>query len=188
MTKQEFYSKYLPYAKESSQLLGGKLDPYIILAFWHWESAGGTNLATTKLNNLGGINWVGQSKYGINATQSPYGKQEYANYATLSDFAKDFARVMSLGYYKDTLLAGQTEGYKDDVIAHNASPYAGGDYNITTVVDNANAFRTLAGKGTVVDDTNFITVPNTNNLSLDEITKAIAIGVAVLGIVALIKD
>lgn len=189
MTKQQFFTNYFRYAKESSNLLGGQLDPYIILAFWHWETGGGTNYGATKLNNLAGINWVGQKdKYGIDAKQSNLAQKEYAHYANLSEFAKDYARVLKLGYYKDVLTAGLTAGYKDDVIALNESPYAGGDYNINTVVSNANEFRSLSGQETVIDDTSYITIPNTNGLSVDEITKAIAIGVAFIGTIALLSD
>lgn len=189
MNKQDFYKNYFNYAQQSSSLLGGQLDPYIILAFWHWETAGGTNRGAQELNNLAGINWVDQKKkYGIDAVQSKVGIGEYADYSNLSEFAKDYARVLKLGYYKDVLTAGLTDGYKDDVIKLNDSPYAGGDYNINTVVSNANEFRSLSGMETIIDDKPYISIPNPDNLSIETITKALAIGVAIIGALALIKD
>lgn len=189
MTKQEFYQRYFQYAKQSSDLLGGQLDPYIILSFWHWETAGGTNIGAEKLNNLAGINWVDQKKkYGIDAKQSVYSQKEYAHYSSLSEFAKDYARVLRIGWYKDVLKAGLTAGYKDDVIELNESPYAGGDYNINTVVSNANAFKQLAGQPVEIDDKQYITVENKWNLSGEDIAKFVGIGIAIVGVVALIND
>lgn len=185
MSKKAFYDKYIGVAKETSNLLGGKLDPYILLSFWHWETGGGTNRGAKELNNLGGIKWVDQKrKYGINAVQSGM----YANYNSLSDYAKDFARVLSLGYYDDVLKAGVTPGYEDDVLAMNKSPYAEADYNVDTIIKNVNEFKAMAGDPIVVDDEQYITIPNPQGMSADAIMKALAVGVAFLGMMALIKD
>lgn len=185
MNKKDFFNKYFGVAKTTSSLLGGQLDPYIILSFWHWETGGGTNRGATDLNNLGGIKFVDQKrKYGINATQSGM----YANYNSLNEFAKDYARILKLGYYKDVLTSGMTKGYEDDVVSINKSPYAEADYSVSTVVGNAIEFSGLGGESIVIDDDTYTTIENKNNLSVEEIGKAIAIGIAFMSVMALIKD
>jgi hypothetical protein len=185
MNRKEFFDKYYGIAKLASSELGGKLDPFIVLSFWHWETAGGTNRGSKKLNNLAGIKWVDQKrKYGIEATQSGM----YANYANLEEFAKDYARVLNLGYYKDVLTAGVTSGYEDDVVAINLSPYAEADYDLKTVIDNTHAFRLLSGQASVVDGQELITIPNKSGMSKDEILKAIAVGIAFITTISLLND
>lgn len=182
MTKQEFFDKFYSTAVATSDYLGGKLDPNILLSFWHWETAGGTNKGSQDLNNLAGIKWVNQKqKYNINASKSGM----YANYASLDEFAKDYARVLSLGYYKDVLTAGTTAGYTDDVLAINKSPYAEADYSIKTVVDNALEFKQLSGQPVNIDNKEYISIPS-NGMSKEDILKAIAIGVAFLATIKLL--
>lgn len=145
MNEQEFYEKYYKTAKLASQNLAGALAPETILSFWYWETAGGTNRGARELNNLGGIKYVGQdTKYGIDASKSGM----YANYSSLEEFAKDYARVLNLSYYDSVLEAGRTPGYEDDIKAINDSPYAEADYDPGTILRSIQAFLGLQGSKT----------------------------------------
>lgn len=143
MTFKEFYDRYAQYAQISAKKIKGGAPIEVILAFWYWETGGGTNNGTKSYNNLAGINYNRTWKNPLQVKASPSG--EYAIYANLSDFAEDYARVLNLSYYDKVRSAFQTAGYSDDVSAISASPYSVADYDQKTVEGYINEFRKLTG-------------------------------------------
>lgn len=145
MTYKEFYDKYYQYAKISADLITGNTPVESVLAFWYFETGKGTNLGTKQFNNLAGINYNRSWKNPLQVKPSPSG--EYAVYANLSDFAKDYARVMNLGYYTGVRTAFATPNIEDDVRAISASPYSVADYDFNATVEYIRQFAKLSGSG-----------------------------------------
>lgn len=143
MTFKEFSDKFRPYAEQSAKAIKGGAPVEVILAFWYWETGGGTNKGTKEYNNLAGINYNRSWKNPLQVKASTSG--EYAIYANLSDFAQDYARVLNLSYYDKVRNAFKTAGYSDDVSAISASPYSVDDYNQSAVEGYIAEFRKLSG-------------------------------------------
>lgn len=116
--------KWAPYALSAGKQLG--IDPAFVLAQWLYETGGGTNLGSTKYNNLAGI------KSAPNAAKGIYDPSDsiHAGYNSLSAFKDDYVRVMNLRYYdnfRSTALPGSSPLVS--LAAMNASPWAEADYN-----------------------------------------------------------
>lgn len=115
---------WVPYAKTAAANLG--IDPAFVLAQWLYETGGGTNLGSTKYNNLAGLKSAPDSSKGIFDPPDSI----HAGYLGLSDFTRDYIRVMKLPYYKDVLEAAKPGGNTASALeALNKSPYSEADYS-----------------------------------------------------------
>jgi hypothetical protein len=115
--------KWAPYAYNAGKQLG--IDPAFVLAQWLYETGNGTNLGSTKYNNLAGI------KSSPNAAKGIYNPSDsqHAGYTSLSAFTQDYVKVMNLGYYRDFLSVAKKGSVSSSLSALNASPWSEADYN-----------------------------------------------------------
>lgn len=128
---KKYFDEMLPYAKKASGELG--IPVSVILSQWAHESAYGTSWGATHRNNHAGIsNFIGKpykwsKAYKVEKRPSNEGSW-YNVYRSVDDFVSDYIHVMKLGYYKDVIRAGGTEGIGDDFIELGKSPFAGTHY------------------------------------------------------------
>lgn len=101
-----FFAKYAPYAVQCGAMLG--VSGNVILAQWAFESGYGTSHAALTKGNLAGINVPGGQG------------EDYATYATPSDFADAYADVLSNARYSQAWDLG------DDAAGFVAGIKAGG--------------------------------------------------------------
>lgn len=187
MTSKDFYLKYAPVAKKVSEYLGGAIPAETILAAMSWETNYGANRGAQTLNNLAGIKYS-DSAAKLGATKDGM----YAKYPTLDAFAQDFARVLKLGYYDGIRAAGKTPGYEDDFVAWNKSPYAEHDYSVPEMLrrvgEISQVIKTAPNTATVSPQ-NILTgyTSKAQQLNDSDKVKYAAVGLAVVGIVALLK-
>lgn len=174
MNRTAFYNKYEKYAKKASDLTG--LNWKQILANWSWETNFASN-NTYKYNNMGGIKFVGQSM-----ASGKSGSPGYAKYNSLDDFVVDYARVMNLSYYDQIHKATETETLKDDVIAHNKSPYSVADYDVNQIMNRISEIGKIGG-GAVDESEIIIPKLDLENLDKKDLLKYAGIGLAVVSVI-----
>jgi flagellum-specific peptidoglycan hydrolase FlgJ len=110
MGKQDFFEKMKAYAMTASSQTG---IPYeVILAQWALESNYGSSDLAKRANNFAGIKYTSNADFKSGA---------YAGYHSISNFVKDYVRIMKLPYYKKVREAGNV---KDALLALGDSPYA----------------------------------------------------------------
>lgn len=134
-----YFNKIIPYAKVSQNGTG---IPYqLIAAYWSWETDFGKNESSRKGNNHGGI-----KKNTLGSTADPVG--QYAGYATITDYANDWARVLNIknyGYPEVLAAARQGKSWETITKAFNASQYMERGYNVSTIIKRAKYVDTLTG-------------------------------------------
>lgn len=106
-----YWNKMEPYAKIASNKTGISVET--ILAHWQLETGGGTSDLSKRANNHAGIKASSKGK--------DYTSGAYAGYRNLTNFANDYARVMSLSYYDGVRSAN---GIKEEVNELDKSPWA----------------------------------------------------------------
>ena len=135
------YVMWIPYAQSAGKQLG--IDPAFVMAQWLYETGGGTNLGSTKYNNLAGI------KSSPNASKGIFDPSDsiHAGYTSLDAFTRDYVRVMSLGYYRDFLATAKSGNASASLAALNASPWSEADYNKSGFMKYYNEASGLMGSG-----------------------------------------
>lgn len=134
--------KWAPYAYSAGNQLG--IDPAFILAQWLYETGNGTNLGSTKYNNLAGI------KSSPNASKGIFdpADSQHAGYTSLSAFTQDYVKVMNLGYYRDFLSTAKKGNVSTSLSALNASPWSEADYNTSGFMKYYNQAAQVVGSKT----------------------------------------
>lgn len=107
----QYFSKMMGYSKKASAELG--IDYRVILAQWYLETGGGTSEVSIKANNHAGIKSNSKGRDGI------FGR--YAKYNNLTNYTKDYIRVMNLPYYDQVRNA---KGLEEQIRALDKSPWA----------------------------------------------------------------
>lgn len=118
--------KWAPYAYNAGQQLG--IDPAFILAQWLYETGNGTNLGSTKYNNLAGL------KNGSVLSPGEYDPSDsiHAGYSSLSAFTQDYVRMLRQNNMKSFMSVAQSRADTSTLLsAWDATPYAVGNYNKT---------------------------------------------------------
>ena len=124
MTKQEFINKYYPWAERINKEYGLKFSPYFWIAQWSLESNVGTNLWTTRDNNVSASNVT-------NGANTPIVKSgRYQNsFATLEDWYKNLTvNILNLGGNSTYRKAGFNNA---TTIAEAARAIVAGGYTAT---------------------------------------------------------
>lgn len=149
--------KWAPYALRAGKELN--MDPAFILSQWLYETGNGTNLGSTKYNNLAGI------KSSPNVSKGIFDPSDsiHAGYSSLSAFTDDYVRVMKLGYYKD-VRATATAGSNpiSQLMAINKSPWAEADYSTTSWMKFYNQAAKVLGEKDYSLETNGSDILNVN--------------------------
>lgn len=135
--------KWAPYAYSAGKQLG--IDPAFVLAQWLYETGNGTNLGSTKYNNLAGIKSAANASKGIFDPSD----SQHAGYTSLSAFTTDYVRVMNLGYYRDFLGIAKKADVTTSLSALNASPWSEADYNKTGFMKYYNQAASAVGSSKV---------------------------------------
>lgn len=133
--QQAYYKKMLPYGKKVEQKIG--IPAATVVAWWSWETDFGTN-NSSKHNNHAGIK--------ANSKGRDYVAGIYAGYNSLDSFVADYCRILSLNAYGYPQVIKAGKDGKDTATitkAHNASSWSEADYNVTTIVNRANAVGKL---------------------------------------------
>lgn len=165
-SQTDFFTKMMPYAVEASNRTHVPVS--VILAQWANESAYGTSDLAKNANNFGGINHTGNS-----IAAGTYGA--YAKYSDINQFVDDYVRVLNLSYYDKVRAAGTVDGA---VRALGDSPYAGSHYSVNGVPG-----QSLAN---IINQYHLSSViPTTDGMPADDLKKYAAIGLAVVGLIAL---
>lgn len=137
MQANEFYTKYANVARlvESGTGIPAELE----LAFMSWETDYANN-GTSKNNNMTGI------------TKGSAGRDfvagAYAGYNSLERYAADRIRLLNLNMagYPAVVAAARSKGsYEAITKAHNASGWSEADYNVSTIVQRAEAAKKVIG-------------------------------------------
>lgn len=128
MTPREYAQQMSPYANRASQQTG--IYPSIILLQWGLESGWGTSHFAS-YNNHGGITYVDESIAAGPIPAPGVAGQTFAAYASLWQFADDYARVMSLSYYAEVRAACQRGEERTEICRQlGLSPYDAGHYEL----------------------------------------------------------
>ena len=163
MTKEQYFKNMLPHAKQAEKETG--VPYYWIMAQWAYETGNGTNRGSQSLNNHAGIKY---SKY------SPTGTTQngmYAQYPSISDFIKDYKRVIGLSYYKP--FTSNLGGTDIDLIRNFAkTPWAETKYNEKAMLDNMRLAKELGEGVKIVSPSSSnnvnVSLPNVNVDSLSQ--------------------
>lgn len=179
MNEQDFFSRMAPYARQASLVLG--IPSSVILAQWANESAYGTSSKAKNANNYGGI------KKGRGAAANVGEYEGHAKYPSISSFVDDYIRVMKLNYYNQVRAAGSP---KETFIALGNSPYAETGYGriqgqpggwLEKLWEQWKLWTYDVGS-------NADQIPDVSHLPKDELMKYAAVGLAVVGIVGLMRS
>jgi Muramidase (flagellum-specific) len=111
---------WAPYAQAAGNALN--MNAADILAQWLYETGNGTNLGSTKYNNLAGIKYT---KNSVSGAFQPSDSQ-HAGYANLDAFVSDYIRVMKSSNYDQVRKSTSASSF---LSAINASPWSVADYN-----------------------------------------------------------
>lgn len=189
MSKNQYFSKMLPYAKQAEKETG--VPYYWVMAQWAYETANGTNRGSTQLNNHAGI------KYSQYAPAGTTKDGMYAKYPTMDLYIKDYKRVMSLSYYKP--FTANTNVSDLDLIRNFAkTPWAETKYNEQAMLNNMALARQLGegikinvspigGSNVNVNVPNVnVNVPNVDNLSAADLKQWAVVGLSLAVALSLI--
>jgi flagellum-specific peptidoglycan hydrolase FlgJ len=164
----------LPHAHTAAAKLGvSAMYAPLIWAWWSWETDFGTN-QSSKANNHAGIK--------KNSNGSQFDAGQYAGYHSITAFANDWVRILSLGAYGyPEIVAAMRAGksYEEVTRLHNASSWSEADYNVATIVQRAK----VAGGSSPASSG----LPDVSNLSADDMKKYATIGLAFAAVVAMLK-
>lgn len=176
--QKEFFRKMQPHAIRASRELN--IPVSVILSQWAHESYYGYSDLAKRANNLGGIKYWG-SGY-INDGKSGM----YANYNTLDRWTDAYIQFMSGKRYAPVRNAGSVS---ETVRALSSSGYAeSGYYGGKALTDVISAFNLTDydnGKGVQVPPA-YTYQPD--KLSQEDLKKYAAIGLAVVGVMAVLGD
>jgi hypothetical protein len=162
--------KWAPYAYSAGKQLG--IDPAFVLAQWLYETGNGTNLGSTKYNNLAGL------KNGSTLSSGEYDPADsiHAGYSSLSAFTSDYVRMMNQSNMKSFMSVATSGADISTVLsAFDASPYAVGNYNKSGFMNYYKQATKVVGNASA------------NNYSTDAITDLLD-GVNTDGILKILKD
>jgi flagellum-specific peptidoglycan hydrolase FlgJ len=146
--QQEFINKMTPYAQKAAT--GTQRDAGVILAQWAQESNWGQDHKANKMNNYGGIRYIGKPAVQKNAVEykTTNGNGSFAAFRTVDDFVNDFIRVNNLsGYGYPAVRAASTP--EQEIKALAASKYDAGGYGGgITLTQIYNKYMSGIGGGT----------------------------------------
>lgn len=132
-----YFDKMMRYAKQAQGITN--IDYRVVLAQWHLETGGGTSSLSIMANNHAGIKSNSQGRDGIQG--------RYASYKDLTNFTKDYSRVMMLPYYTKVR---EARGLEAQVKALHESPWAEDpnyDKKLMAVINNNNLGTIIPGMG-----------------------------------------
>lgn len=142
MSKQsDFIAKMTPYAQRAAR--STSRDVGVIVAQWAVESGWG-NAWSTRINNYGGIKYVGQKESSGYVVADGL---KYAKYSSIDRFVDDFIRIFNMsGYGYPAVRAATTPAAEIKALAGSSyaeSTYSGG--SIIGQVYNDNGLSRLSG-------------------------------------------
>lgn len=112
MTPEAYITQMRPYG--SAAAAGTGLPVALVLSQWAHETGWGESELARGANNHGGIKYTEHADYAAGA---------FSGYNSLSNFAKDYVRVISLSYY-DRLRQAAAAGTPPADLAGMFGPYA----------------------------------------------------------------